>query len=180
MPFGLANAPLVFQRTLDIVLSGNKRRSCLIYLEDFVIFSSSIEEDVENVREVMSALKAVGLSKKLSKRKFFLHTFDNLGHVILPARQAAMENKTKPVALAMYPGTNGSQAISRYVQHIPQILSQCNRSFSTALFRQQRVSKSVHSSFYPTCSALSRYQEAVQHEHGCLQSEHRVCLISGG
>jgi len=36
MLFGLTNAPATFQRALDIIFSGVKRQSCLIYLDDVI------------------------------------------------------------------------------------------------------------------------------------------------
>jgi len=41
MPFGLKNAPATFQRALDIILSGVKWQSCLVYLDDVIIYSKT-------------------------------------------------------------------------------------------------------------------------------------------
>lgn len=41
MHFGLRNAPETFQRALAIVLSGVRFQSCLIYLDDVIVFSDS-------------------------------------------------------------------------------------------------------------------------------------------
>lgn len=42
MPFCLTNAPAKFQCTLDILLSSFKRRSCLVYLEIFIIYQKDL------------------------------------------------------------------------------------------------------------------------------------------
>ena len=44
MPFGLCNAPSTFQRTVDMLLSGYKWRTCLVYLDDIIVFSNTAEE----------------------------------------------------------------------------------------------------------------------------------------
>jgi len=46
MPFGLTNAPATFQRALDIILSGVKWQSCLVYLDDVIVYSKTQEEHV--------------------------------------------------------------------------------------------------------------------------------------
>ena len=44
MPFGLCNAPATFQRLMDVALSGLQWTSCLIYLDDVLIFGRSFDE----------------------------------------------------------------------------------------------------------------------------------------
>jgi len=46
MPFGLINAPATFQRALDIIFSGVKWQSCLIYLDDVIVYSKTEEKHV--------------------------------------------------------------------------------------------------------------------------------------
>ncbi len=61
MPFGLCNAPATFQRTLDILLTGYRWRSCLVYLNDVIIFSSTFDEHLGHVRDILQVLKGAGL-----------------------------------------------------------------------------------------------------------------------
>ena len=44
MPFGLCNAPATFQRLMNIVFATEINRFILVYLDDILIFSESIEE----------------------------------------------------------------------------------------------------------------------------------------
>ena len=57
MPFGLCNAPATFQRTVDMLLSGYRWRTCLVYLDDIIMFGNTAEEHVDHVREVLTVLK---------------------------------------------------------------------------------------------------------------------------
>lgn len=44
MPFGLTNDPTTFQRALDILLARFKWWSCLVYLDDIIVFSSTLDD----------------------------------------------------------------------------------------------------------------------------------------
>ncbi|CAF1073608.1 unnamed protein product, partial [Brachionus calyciflorus] len=44
MPFGLSNAPASLRRYMDMVFAGIKWNSCLVYLDDIIIFSGDFEE----------------------------------------------------------------------------------------------------------------------------------------
>ena len=43
LPFGLCSAPATFQRMMDTVLTGLKWQTCLVYLDDVVVFSATFE-----------------------------------------------------------------------------------------------------------------------------------------
>jgi len=65
MPFGLTNAPATFQRSLHIMLSGVKWQSCLIYLDDVIVYSKTEEEHVGHVDRVMRLLRDTGVTLRL-------------------------------------------------------------------------------------------------------------------
>ena len=67
MPFGRFNAPATFQRTVDMLLSGYRWRTCLVYLDDIIVFSNAKENHLTHVREIVIILKNGGFSLKLRK-----------------------------------------------------------------------------------------------------------------
>ena len=97
MPFGLCNAPATFQRTLDIILSRYRWQSCLVYLDDIIIFSPDYESHLEHVDRVLSALQSAGVSLKLRKCNFFADSVDYLGHVITPGKLHVSTTNTDAV-----------------------------------------------------------------------------------
>jgi len=56
-PFGLTNAPATLQRALDIILSGVQWHSCLIYLDDVIVYSKTEEEHIGHVDHVLRLLR---------------------------------------------------------------------------------------------------------------------------
>ena len=105
MPFGLRNAPACFQRALDIILSGVRWRTCLIYLDDVIVFSKTLTDHIDHLDEVLTLLGDAGISLKLRKCSFFQRKVTYLGHVILPGKLAVAADSTKAIRDAIFPKT---------------------------------------------------------------------------
>ena len=86
MPFGLMNAPATFQRALDIILAQYKWQTCLIYIDDIIIFSNDEESHFKHVDQILSALSEASVTIKLKKFDFFTNKVKYLGHVISPGK----------------------------------------------------------------------------------------------
>ena len=105
MPFGLCNAPATFQRTVDILLAGYRWKTCLVYLDDIIVFSKDVETHIRHVDEVLTVLRGAGLSLKLRKCHFFVKSVDYLGHVIRPGLLQVAEKNVDAVRQATPPRT---------------------------------------------------------------------------
>ena len=64
MPFGLSNAPATFQWLMQSCLGNLHLHYCIIYLDDVIDFSKTLEEHVFRLRIVFEKLKQVGLKLK--------------------------------------------------------------------------------------------------------------------
>ena len=82
MPFGLTNAPATFQRLMERVLKGLHWSTCLVYLDDIIIFSKTIDEHLERLAEVFSRLRDAGLKLKPAKCHLLKRCVHYLGHNI--------------------------------------------------------------------------------------------------
>ena len=69
IPFGLVNAPSVFQRLMSTVLKDMSHFS-LAYLDDVIIFSPTVDERLKHIELVFGCLKEHNLKMKISKCKF--------------------------------------------------------------------------------------------------------------
>lgn len=84
MPFGLRNAPATFQRLINNVLKEYIGKICLVYLDDILIFSTSIEEHMESLSKILKRLREANLKIQLNKCQFMKKETAFLGHVVTP------------------------------------------------------------------------------------------------
>ncbi|XP_043984521.1 uncharacterized protein LOC122838162 [Gambusia affinis] len=68
MPQGITNAPSTFQRLMERCMGDLHLKEVLVFLDDIIIFSATLEEHEERLLRVLSRLKQFGL--KLSPEKF--------------------------------------------------------------------------------------------------------------
>ena len=102
MPFGLKNAPAIFQRLMEVVLRDCYECSAP-YIDDIIVFSENGEEHIQHLRCVLEALRKFGLTIKEEKCQWGREKVEYLGHVIgggvlaVPAhRAAAMADYVQP------------------------------------------------------------------------------------
>jgi hypothetical protein len=62
--FGQTNAPSTFQRMMERCLQDIHLKECLVYLDDIIIFSSTIEEHLVRLEHVFQRLRECGLKLK--------------------------------------------------------------------------------------------------------------------
>jgi len=103
MPFGLRNARDMFHRCLDIILSGVRWKSCLVYLDDVIVQSNKLEDHIKHVDEVLTLLEEAGISLKLRKFEFFQRQVKYLGQVFLPNKLTIAKDATKGIHDATFP-----------------------------------------------------------------------------
>ena len=88
MPFSLTNAPAIFQRLMEEVLRGINPESgpdfVSAYIDDILVFSSTLEEHLAHLELVMKRLEEVGLKLRPTKYRFACEEVEYLGHVITP------------------------------------------------------------------------------------------------
>ena len=91
MPFGLSNAPATFQRTVlgmgvdekkQLALSGLQWVSCLIFLDDVIVYGIFFKEHRERLQEVLERVRQARLKLKPKKCHFFQSEVAFLGHII--------------------------------------------------------------------------------------------------
>ncbi|RDB23205.1 Transposon Tf2-9 polyprotein [Hypsizygus marmoreus] len=82
MPMGLRNSPATHQRRVTLALREHIGRICHVYLDDIIIWSSSLEEHKTNVARILESLRVANLFCSLKKSTLFATEIDFLGHHI--------------------------------------------------------------------------------------------------
>jgi transposase InsO family protein len=106
LPFGLTNAPAKFSRVMDALLMGLKWNSCLVYLDDVIVFSKTLPGMLERLRQVLIRFKKANLKLKPSKCHLFKSKIEYLGHEVsaqgispMPSKVAAIKDFPRPTTL---------------------------------------------------------------------------------
>ena len=100
-PFGLRNAPSVFQRSVMNALGPLAHEYAVVFMDDLLIVARTVEESLERLRKVLEVLTWAGFSLKLSKCSFVVQRVLYLGFVIQDGQMRA--NPLKVHALTALP-----------------------------------------------------------------------------
>ena len=103
MPFGLCNAPATFQRLMEKVLAGLQWEIAVLYIDDIVVFGSSVPEHLERLEVIFGRLRQAGLKLKPSKCALLRRKVEFLGHIVSadgveadPAKIEKVQNWPQP------------------------------------------------------------------------------------
>ncbi len=104
MPFGLRNAPAIFQALMEKVLAGCVEY-CSVYIDDVLVFSNSWTEHLHHVKEVLLALRKAGLTAKPFKCERGKSHLDYLGHRVGSGQVAVPESRVEAIESYRQPVT---------------------------------------------------------------------------
>jgi len=97
LPFGCTTAPSVFQRLMDLTLCGLTYSTCLVYLDDIIVYAGDFETHLKRVREVFNRLRAANLKLHGAKCWLFQRRVNFLGHVLSDKGIEAQDDKVEVV-----------------------------------------------------------------------------------
>ena len=117
MPFGITNAPAVFQCLMRRVLMGLNRPEgpdmVTVYIDDILVFSSTLDEHLQHLQSVVQWLKQAGLKLNPQKCHFITQEVEYLGHIITP--DGLKKNPRLVEAVVNFPIPNNVQQVRQFL-----------------------------------------------------------------
>lgn len=92
MPYGVTGGPSTFQGTMNTVLSPLLRKGGLVFIDDILVYSHTMDKHVALLHQMFSLLSQHQMHIKRSKCSFAQHQLTYLGHII-SEKGVATDNK---------------------------------------------------------------------------------------
>ena len=113
MPLGLCNTPATFQWLMMNCLGELNYSTCLVYLNDVVIYSSMQEEHIKCLCAVLECFRLHRLKLKPLKCEFFKERIEYLGHSV--SLKGVWPSRDNLKAIAKYPEPMMYTAIKGFI-----------------------------------------------------------------
>lgn len=135
-------------------------QSLLLYLDDIVVFSSTVKQHLERLEVVLGRLQQEGLKAKLSKYAFFQKEVRYLGHVISnqgvstdPNKVEVMANWQAPTTISELRSYLGfASYYRRFVEGFATLAAPLHKLVATLGSKRSRRTVSVTESWTEECS----------------------------
>jgi transposase InsO family protein len=162
MPMGLTNAPATFQTMMNSILGDRLFQYVLVYLDDIVVFSDTLEDHVRHLDEVLQLLSSNELYAKPHKCKIGASEIEFCGHII--SHGSSRPTRDKAEAIASWPVPKNVHEVRQFLglvgfyrQYIPghaklfaplqELLKELDASLRANKFRQISWTASCQVSF---------------------------------
>jgi len=113
MPFGLCNAPSSFQATMNMLFQPYLRRFIIIFFDDILICSTSMEEHLKHLELTFQVLLDNQFVLKLSKCFFAQSQVEYLGHLVSPRGVEPLKSKIE--AILQWPVPRTTKAVRSFL-----------------------------------------------------------------
>ncbi|GBG77425.1 hypothetical protein CBR_g23874 [Chara braunii] len=97
MPFGLTNAPATFQAAMITEFRAMLDRFVLVYLDDILVYSRTLEEHLEHLRRVLETLRSSRYKANCDKCEFVQQELEYLGHFVSPEDIRPLADKIQAI-----------------------------------------------------------------------------------
>ena len=95
--FGLSSGPFSFQILLNHILKPHVNSFVLVYLDDVLIFSNTLDEHLNHISTVLTLLEPNHIQLRLSKCFWAKNELEYLGHMVSSKGLSPIDTKVKAV-----------------------------------------------------------------------------------
>ncbi len=113
MPQGISNAPSTFQRLMERCMGDLNRKEVLVFIDDLIVFSRSLEEHEARLIQVLKRLREFGLKLSPEKCKFYQTSVRYLGHIV--SQHGVETDPAKVEALKTWPRPNDLKELRTFL-----------------------------------------------------------------
>lgn len=168
MPFGLKNAPATFQRCMDNILRGIQNEKCVIYLDDILVYSVSLQEHLDRLRCVFQRLRESNFKIQLDKSEFLCKEVAYLGHVITPEGIKPNPDKIRAIKNFPLPRTTkqikGFLGLLGYYRRFIKDFSKITKPFTKCLKKGAKIEiNDEYLSCFENCKNLLTNEPILQY-----------------
>jgi hypothetical protein len=97
LPMGLCNSPGIFMQLMNDTFADFLNRFVLVFLDDIVVYSDTLEEHEQHVRQALARLRQQRLYAKASKSALCKREVEFLGHMVGEHGLRVMQDKIEAV-----------------------------------------------------------------------------------
>lgn len=113
LPMGLKISASCFSRLMTVALSGLNYESCLIYMDDIIVFGRNLQNHNKNLQKVFERLRDSNLKLNPDKCEFLKKQILYLGHVI--SEQGILPDPDKTKTIENFPVPKTADEVKRFV-----------------------------------------------------------------
>ena len=82
----MCNSGATFERLMELILAGLHWTTCLLYVDDIICFSKTVDEHISRLDEILNRIREAGLKLSPNKCKLFQGEVVFLGHIVTETR----------------------------------------------------------------------------------------------
>lgn len=113
LPFGISNAPSTLQRLMDRVLGPGLESKVFVYLDDVIIVTTTFEDHLKTLIEVLHRLESAGLTVNAKKCEFCRSSLKFLGFIV--DQHGLRTDPSKVEAIVKYPRPTTATEVKRFM-----------------------------------------------------------------
>ena len=154
MPMGLWNSSATHQHHVTLALKDLVGKICHVYLNDIIIWSSSVTEHQKNIMAILTALRAAQLYCSSKKLILFATEIDFLGHHI--SDRGIKVDVSKVARILDWPALKSTKHVQQFLGLVRYIVASLPALAEHILILMPLTCKEFSNNF-PVCTNVYQY-----------------------